>query len=66
MGRPYTDTRETLGELIMIEKIWNKCSKIDLVALIVIVTAGLFGLNFVAAGVALSMAVYHTYKAYNG
>ena len=50
----------------MIEKIWNKCSKIDLVALVVIVTAGLFGLNFVAAGVAFGMAVYHTYKAYNG
>ena len=49
----------------MIEKIWDKCSKIDVVALVVIVVAGLFGLNFVAAGVALGMAAYHIYKAYN-
>ena len=49
----------------MIEKMWNKCSKVDVVALTVIFLLGVSGFNLLAAAVALGMAVYHTYIAYN-
>jgi hypothetical protein len=50
----------------MIEKIWNNCSKIDVVALITIFIVGLLGYNLLAAAISIFMAGYHTYKAYNG
>ena len=51
---------------MMIEKIWNKCAKIDLVALVSIVIVGLLGYNILAAVIAIYMAGYHVFKAYNG
>jgi hypothetical protein len=47
----------------MIEKIWDK---IDLIAVIFMVIAGVLGYNLLAAAIAIFMAGYHTHKAHSG
>ena len=44
---------------------WNKCSKLEVVALTVIFLLAVSGFNYLAGTVAFAMVGYYAYIAYN-